>query len=38
MDYQALAVAQEQDRELRDFRHSTSSLQLKERDYKTYHL
>jgi hypothetical protein len=30
MDYQALAVAQEQDRELREFKQSTSSLQLKE--------
>jgi len=30
MDYQALAVAQEQDQELRECRQSTSSLQLKE--------
>jgi hypothetical protein len=30
MDYQALAVAKQQDQELREFRQSTSSLQLKE--------
>ena len=30
MDYQALAVAQEQEQELQEFRQSTSSLQLKE--------